>query len=93
MNTHWKLMSIAGLCLIAILTIALAFSPRSQAQSASPASARYAYKVERLGRNAKDMDRILDEDGKAGWRILYVEAAGPDRNDFVFVMEKPAPAN
>jgi hypothetical protein len=93
MNMHWKLLSVAGLCLIAILAIALAFSPRSQAQTASPVSAAYTYKVERMGRNSKDIDRILSEDGKAGWRVWRVEAVGPYHNDLVFLMEKPAPAN
>jgi hypothetical protein len=91
MNMYWKLMSIAGLSLLVILTLALVFSPRSQAQTANPVSATYAYKVERISRNSKDMDRVLSEDGKDGWRVWRVEAVGPYNNDLVFLMEKPAP--
>ncbi|MGB7622874.1 MAG: hypothetical protein WBN92_11040 [Terriglobia bacterium] len=93
MKKNWKLWGVAGLFVVAIVAVALAFSPRSQAQTASRAPAAYAYKVERIGRKAKDMDRILTDDGKDGWRVWRVEVVGPNQNDFVFVMEKPASTN
>lgn len=64
MNVYWKLMSVAVLCLIAIWAMTLVFSPHSQAQTTSPALATYAYKVERIARNSKDIDQVLREDGK-----------------------------
>lgn len=91
MNVYWKLVSVAVLCLIAIWAMTLVFSPHSQAQTTSPALATYAYKVERIARNSKDIDQVLSEDGKNGWRVWRVEAVGPYHNDLVFLMEKRAP--
>ena len=92
---NWKSMNVVGLILIAVAVLVLAVGHRSQAQAqvAGPVAAAFAYKVERVGKNDKDADRILTEDGKAGWRINRVLTVGPYHNDLVFVMEKPAGSN
>ena len=86
---NWNRISVAGLLLIAVVALVLVMGHRSQAQVASPSPAMLAYKVERFGKNDKDADRILTEDGKAGWHINRVLTVGPYHNDLVFVMEKP----
>ena len=88
-----KRMSVAGLLLVAVVAVVLAVGHKSQAQVATPSSTAVAYKVERVGKNDKDTDRILTEDGKAGWRINRVLTVGPYHNDLVFVMEKPVSSN
>jgi len=85
---NWNRIGVAGLLLIAVVALLLALGHRSQAQVASPSATMLAYKVERVGKNDKDTDRILTEDGKAGWRINLVLTVGPYHNDLVFVMEK-----
>ena len=88
---NWKLMSVAGLMVIAIVTVTILHGPvmHAQAQGPTAAPAAYVYKVERVARNSKDIDRILTDDGKDGWRLSRLEAVGPYHNDLVFVMEKP----
>ena len=86
---NWNRISVAGLLLIAVIVVMLAMGHKSQAQVASPSAATLAYKIERVGKNDKDADRILTEDGKAGWHINRVLTVGPYHNDLVFVMEKP----
>ncbi len=86
---NWKLLGFMGSLAIAIVVLALVFSTRSKAQTVTHAPVAYAYKVEHMNKNAKDMDRILSDDGKEGWRVWRVEAVGTYHNDLVFLMERP----
>jgi hypothetical protein len=85
------MIGLSAFVLLLVGVLAASYSPRSHAQSPVPASTTRAYKIERFGWKAKDMDAVLTVDGKDGWRVSLVESVGPYHNDLVFVMEKPTP--
>ena len=90
---QWKLISFAVVFVSALVVVMLLLGHRSQAQVTNTNRAAFAYKVERFNRNAKDIDRILSEDGKDGYHVSRVETIGPYRNDLVVVMEKTLASN
>ena len=90
---QWKLMSLAAVFVAAIVVVMLLLGRGTQAQVTNTNRTAYAYKVERFNRNAKDIDRILSEDGKDGYRVSRVETIGPYHNDVIVVMEKMSASN
>ena len=90
---QWKLMSFAAVFVAAVVVLMLFLGHGSQAQLTNTSKTAYAYKVERFNRNAKDIDRILSEDGKDGYRVSRIEMIGPYHNDVIVVMEKMLASN
>ena len=87
----WRLVSIGSLIAIAILTTVLASGFRSRAESVSPAAPAPEYKVELVGyRERKDLERRLNDDARNGWHVLHSLVMGPDHNELVVILEKPA---
>ena len=71
--------------------IVFAFGRQSKTQATNPAPAAYEYKVE-LVKHSKDLEGLLKEDARNGWRIQRVVTMGPYDNELVVILEKPGNA-
>ena len=82
-----KLVRCIGLLAVAVLAVVLAFGRQSKTQPTTPAPAAYDYKVE-LVKHRKDLEGLLKEDGRNGWRVERVVATGPSDNELVVILER-----
>ena len=73
---------------LAVLAAFLIFGRGSQTQATNPAPAALEYKVE-LVKHKKDLEAVLNEDARNGWRVQRVVAMGPSNNELVVILEKP----
>jgi hypothetical protein len=74
----------------ATLAIVFAFGRQSRTQATVPASG-YEYKVE-VVKHSKELEGLLREDGRNGWRIQSVVTRGENHNELVVILEKPGNA-
>jgi len=79
------------LFVVATLAVVFAFGRQSRTQATVPAPARYEYNVE-VVKHSKDLEGLLREDGRNGWRIQGVVTRGENHNELVVVLEKPGNA-
>jgi poly-gamma-glutamate capsule biosynthesis protein CapA/YwtB (metallophosphatase superfamily) len=81
----------AMLFAVTTFAIVIAFGRQSKTQATVSAPAGYEYKVE-LVKHSKDLEGLLREDGRNGWRIQSVVTRGANHNDLVVILEKPGNA-
>ena len=76
------------LFVVASFAIVFAFGRQSKTEATNPTTAAYEYKVE-LVKHSKDLEALLREDARNGWRIQSVLTRGENNNELVVIFEKP----
>jgi carbamate kinase len=69
-----------------VLAVHLASGRSAPAAPTVPTTSIYDYKVE-LVKHKKDLEALLKDDGRNGWRVQKV-VAEPSNNEIVVVLEK-----
>jgi hypothetical protein len=75
----------------ATFAIILAFGRQTKTQVTVPAPAGYEYKVE-LVKHSKDLEGLLIQDARNGWRVQHVVTRGENHKEIVVILERPSNA-
>jgi len=76
---------------VAGFAIVFASGHQSKTQAIVPAPAGYEYRVE-LVKHSKDLQGVLTEDARNGWRIQQVVTRGENHKELVVILERPSNA-